>query len=106
MSDLHDRTTDRSAARRVKIPHLVFGLLFLGVVGLWGLILTESVSGEALAVLLPGLLIAAGVVGLVTSLVSSRADRPEPADHHDHPQYAQHPEQTGYDEHEPTEEIR
>jgi hypothetical protein len=86
------------ADRRVKVPHLVFGLLFLGVAGIWALGTSDVISGERLAVLAPAVLIAAGVIGLVASLASAR----RPDTHHDHT--IQHPAETGVDDH--TEEIR
>jgi hypothetical protein len=61
--------------RRVKVPHLVFGLLFLGVAAIWVLGETDAISGERLAILGPGVLILAGVVGLATSLASGRNRR-------------------------------
>jgi hypothetical protein len=68
MSDFHQPPADRS----VKVPHLVFGLLFLGVVGVWALVIGDFINEDQLVVLGPGVLIAAGVVGLVASLASSR----------------------------------
>jgi hypothetical protein len=59
----------------LKIPHLVFGLLFLGFAGLWALGESGAVSGEYVAVLGPAVLILAGIVGLVASLASSRNRR-------------------------------
>ena len=41
------------ADRSVKVPHLVFGLLFLGVAGIWALGASDAISGEHLAVLGP-----------------------------------------------------
>ena len=55
----------------LKIPHLVFGLLFLGFAGLWALGESGAVSGEYVAVLGPAVLILAGLVGLVAGLASS-----------------------------------
>jgi hypothetical protein len=60
------------ADRSVKVPHLVFGLLFLGVAGIWALAASDLISGEGLAILGPGVLIAAGVIGLAASLASGR----------------------------------
>ncbi len=59
----------------VKVPHLVFGLLFLGVAGIWVLGASDLVSGKDLVVLAPALLIGAGVIGLVASLASGRNRR-------------------------------
>src|SRR3954454_3376808 len=71
--------TDRS----VKVPHLVFGLLFLGAAGIWALGASDAISGEQLAVLGPAVLILAGVVGLPASLANGRNRRRQavPAGH-------------------------
>jgi hypothetical protein len=63
------------ADRSVKVPHLVFGLLFLGVAGIWALGASDAISGEHLAVLGPAVLIIAGVVGLAASLANGRNRR-------------------------------
>jgi hypothetical protein len=63
------------ADRSVKIPHLVFGLLFLGGAGIWALGASNVISGERLAVLGPGVLIAAGIIGLAASLANGRNRR-------------------------------
>jgi hypothetical protein len=81
MSDFQQPPADRS----VKIPHLVFGLLFLGVVGVWALVIGDVINEDQLVVLAPGVLIAAGVIGLVASLASSRNRQRRnalPIDHH------------------------
>jgi hypothetical protein len=64
-----------TADRSVKVPHLVFGLLFLGVAGIWALGASNAISGEHLAVLGPAVLIIAGVVGLAASLANGRNRR-------------------------------
>jgi hypothetical protein len=58
--------------RRLKIPHLVFGLLFLGVAAIWALGASDLISGERLTVLAPAVLVTAGVIGLAASLASGR----------------------------------
>ena len=58
----------------MKITHLVFGLLFLGVAGIWALGASD-VFGEDRLVLAPALLIGAGVIGLAASLASARNRR-------------------------------
>ena len=97
------------ADRRVKIPHLVFGLLFAGIVGIWVLGTADLISGEHLAVLAPAVLILAGVVGLVASLASTR-NRSRSRSRAVAPAAStgatdQTPSQT-YDQHDDTEEIR
>jgi hypothetical protein len=73
--------------RGLKVPHLVFGLLFLGFAGLWALGESGAVKGEYVTVLGPAVLILAGLVGLVASVASSRNRRhrermlAEPDDH-------------------------
>ena len=115
MSDLNQQPPpDRS----VKITHLVFGLLFLGVAVVWALVVGDVINENDLAILAPAILIAAGVIGLATSLASARNrrnrneqpyDRPvdAPTDHEveypvDHP--ADHPAEPSLDDH--TKEIR
>jgi hypothetical protein len=63
------------ADHRVKIPHLVFGLLFLGIVGIWALVITEVITEDRLPAIVPAVLIGAGVIGLAASLASSRNRR-------------------------------
>jgi hypothetical protein len=63
------------ADRSVKVPHLVFGLLFLGVAAIWALGASDAIDGEHLAVLAPVVLIGAGVIGLAASLASGRNRR-------------------------------
>jgi hypothetical protein len=95
--------------RSVKIPHLVFGLLFLGFAGIWALGTSNMISGEHLAVLGPGVLIAAGVIGLATSLANGRNRRRRAAAAYQpettsYPDYSTNDPTTDDDEH--TEEIR
>ena len=71
MSDPNLQPADRS----VKITHLVFGLLFLGVAVVWALVVGDVINENDLAVLAPAILIAAGVIGLATSLASARNRR-------------------------------
>jgi hypothetical protein len=70
--------------RTIRVAHLVFGLLFLGIATVWLLRTTDVIGPHDLAISGPVVLIAAGVVGLVVSLASSRRGR--------------RPEQTGYDD--------
>ena len=117
MSDLNQQPP---ADRSVKITHLVFGLLFLGVAVVWALVVGDVISENDLAVIAPAVLIVAGVIGLATSLASARnrrnrnerphdppydaRDQPvdQPADDQtDHPD---HPAEPPLDDH--TKEIR
>ena len=72
MSDLNQQPP---ADRSVKITHLVFGLLFLGVAVVWALVVGDVINENDLAVIAPAVLIAAGVIGLATSLASARNRR-------------------------------
>jgi hypothetical protein len=110
MSDLNQQPQpDRS----VKITHLVFGLLFLGVAVVWALVVGDVINENDLAVLAPAVLIAAGVIGLATSLASARNRRhretrpyvgptEHPADRH--PDHTDHTVEPELDDH--TKEIR
>jgi hypothetical protein len=71
--------------RSVKITHLVFGLLFLGVAVVWALVVGDVINENDLAVIAPAILIAAGVIGLATSLASARNRRNRNERPHDHP---------------------
>ena len=61
----------RPTARRPSVVHLVLGLVFLGLAGLWALAASGVVSSDD-AWLLPGLLVLAGAAGLVAALVTGR----------------------------------
>lgn len=69
--------------RRVKITHLVFALLFLGLAGVWALAESDVITTDRLPVLAPAVLIAAGLIGLVASLVNGRNRRSYAAQHDD-----------------------
>jgi len=72
MSDLNQQPP---ADHSVKITHLVFGLLFIGVAVVWALVVGDVVNEDELAVIAPAVLIVAGVIGLVASLASTRNRR-------------------------------
>ncbi|MEO7350772.1 MAG: hypothetical protein ABIR34_01875 [Marmoricola sp.] len=108
MSDLHP-----PADRSVKIPHLVFGLLFLGVAGIWALVVTDVITEDRLPVLAPAVLIVAGVIGLAASLASTRNRRQKrnqsPLTEGGHVQHETVPDDTDYLQSDPedhTQEIR
>jgi hypothetical protein len=60
---------------RVKIAHLVFGLLFLGIVAVWALVITDVITEDRLTIIAPAVLIGAGVIGLAASLANGRNRR-------------------------------
>ena len=63
-------------ARTVRIVHLVFGVLFLGLAGLWTLSASDVVQFDVnAAVLLPALLILAGAAGLVAMVTNAANNR-------------------------------
>jgi hypothetical protein len=64
---------------RLKVPHLVFALLFLGLAGVWALVVSDVINEDRLPVVAPVLLIGAGVIGLAASLASGRNRRRTPA---------------------------
>jgi hypothetical protein len=102
MSDLHP-----PADRSVKIPHLVFGLLFLGVAGIWALVVTDVITEDRLPVLAPAVLIVAGVIGLAASLASTRNRRQKrnesPLSEGGHDQHDAYPHETDPHETDPHE---
>jgi hypothetical protein len=51
---------------------LVFGAIFLGIAGLWALVVGQQLDATGLRVGVPVLLIGAGVVGVLTSLGGAR----------------------------------
>jgi hypothetical protein len=63
-------TTRVSGRHPVAIGHLVMGLAFLGIVGIWALIQGDVVTGDDIRWLLPLPWIVAGIAGLVASAVT------------------------------------
>ncbi len=59
----------------MKIPHLVFGLLFLGIAAVWALVATDVITEDRLTWIGPAILVGAGVIGLAASLASTRNRR-------------------------------
>jgi hypothetical protein len=78
-----------NTTRHVSTGHLVFGLIFLGIAAIWAVGETTDVEAPALAIWGPIVLIAAGAVGLASTLFNSRQARIEEAHrldaHADHP---------------------
>ena len=70
------------STRPVSIPHLVFGLIFLGAAGLWAIGAGTDADTSDPAVLAPAVLLGAGVIGLVGIVVNARRRdvRPESFD--------------------------
>jgi hypothetical protein len=62
-----------SGWHQVNIGHLVMGVAFLGIVGIWALVQTDTVTGDDVRWLMPIPWVAAGIVGLVaTAITGSR----------------------------------
>lgn len=79
MSDESD-TTERpglwAAGRHaINVGHLVMGLAFLGLVGVWGLYAGGAVGSDDLRWLLPVPWVVAGTAGLVATTVNGAARR-------------------------------
>ena len=62
--------TRPSGRHPVNIGHLVMGLAFLGIVGVWALIQTDTVGGDDVRWLLPVPWVLAGAAGLVATAVT------------------------------------
>ena len=66
---------------RVKVGHLVTGLVFLGLAGSWALHQAGVIGDVGVGWLLPAILVAAGVIGLLVMFVGSvRRNRPPTQD--------------------------
>ena len=62
---------------RVKVGHLVTGLVFLGLAGSWALHQAGVIGDVGVGWLMPAILVAAGVIGLLVMFVGSvRRNRP------------------------------
>lgn len=67
----------RAGWHPTNVGHLVMGVGFLGIVGIWALVATESVTGEDIRWLLPIPWVVAGLAGLLVIAFSGRR-RPNP----------------------------
>jgi hypothetical protein len=54
------------------VTSLVFGLVFLGVAGLWALVVSDVLSLPDASVVGPGVLVVAGLVGIAVTLRRGR----------------------------------
>jgi hypothetical protein len=62
---------DRPSGRhQLNIGHLVVGLAFLCIVGVWALVQTDTVNGDDIRWLMPIPWVVAGVAGLVATAVT------------------------------------
>jgi hypothetical protein len=60
------------------VTSLVFGLVFLGAVAVWGLVQAGLLTAALVPIAVPVLLVVVGGVGMVAALVRHRA--PDPLD--------------------------
>ena len=73
MSDSDRRADERPGGRHpVNIGHLVMGLAFLGLVGVWALVQGGAVDGHDVRWLLPLPWVVAGVAGLLATTLTNR----------------------------------
>jgi len=70
MSDTTTSTTRQSGFHPINVGHLVMGIAFLGIVGVWALIEGDVVSGEDARWLFPLPWVLAGLAGLTAIGVS------------------------------------
>lgn len=72
------------APHPLNIGHLVMGMAFLGLVGIWALVQSDAVTGDGIRWLLPVPWVLAGVAGLLATTLSGRRQRaagtPPPVD--------------------------
>ncbi|GAB2886154.1 hypothetical protein [Nocardioides pacificus] len=109
-----NRPTDRSFGRPtgrhpVDVGHLVMGLAFLGLVGVWALWVNDAVPGDDLRFLLPLPWVLGGAAGLLAMAISAarrnrRGSEAPVAAPAPHDTYASTPYDT--DDTDDTEEIR
>jgi len=69
-----------TSARPVSIAHLDFGVIFLGAAALWAIGAATGADAPDLALMVPIILIGAGVIGLIGVVVNARRRDPEPVD--------------------------
>jgi hypothetical protein len=78
---MSNTTTDRpgsSSRHPVNIGHLVMGLAFAGLIGVWALITADVVDGDDVRWLLPIPWVFAGAVGLLAVTLANRRRTPSP----------------------------
>lgn len=56
----------------VNIGHLVMGIAFLGLVGVWALIQSDAVGGSEIRWLMPVPWVFAGVAGILATILTAR----------------------------------
>lgn len=66
----YDDSPRRTGSHPVNVGHLVMGLVFLAIVGVWALIQTDAVTGRDIRWLLPLPWVIGGAIGLAATAVS------------------------------------
>lgn len=67
---------DHSGRHPVNVGHLVMGIAFLGLAGIWLLLETTAIGEDDLRWFLPLPWLAAGLAGLLAVTLTGRRDRP------------------------------
>jgi hypothetical protein len=71
MSTINIETTERQSGRHpVNVGHLVMGIAFLAMVGVWALIQADVVGGDDVRWLLPVPWVLAGLAGLLALAIT------------------------------------
>jgi hypothetical protein len=70
MTTLDDTVDKESGRHPVNVGHLVMGIAFLGLVGVWALIQSDTVEGGDVRWLLPVPWVLAGLAGLLATALS------------------------------------
>ena len=73
----HSPDAELSGRHPVNIGHLVMGLAFVGLVGVWALIQGDVVEGDDIRWLLPVPWVIAGIAGLLATTLTGRSRRAE-----------------------------
>jgi hypothetical protein len=69
--------TDSSGRHPVNVGHLVMGVAFLGLFTAWVLVVSDAVEGDNVRWLMPFPWVAAGIAGVLASILPSRRHRHE-----------------------------
>ncbi len=81
---------------RVKVGHLVTGVVFLGLAGSWALRQGGVIGDVGVGWLVPVVLVAAGVIGLLAMVAGTvRRNRPQPVPATDTPVPVEHQDAPG-----------
>ena len=79
MSNTITDLRETSGRHPVSIGHLVMGLAFAGLLGVWALIVGDVVDGDDIRWLLPLPWVFAGAIGLLAVTLAARRRKPAPS---------------------------